>query len=316
LKNRTSSDYRALWRAGPICRLLGVLMALNLPYTNYQAAYPDIRFHRNRKQKPNAKHSQPIWAYGCEAFEEDFGQKGVKVVPHKGTIKNGPIALGKRLRVAQPRSDDSTDTAEPEEVQVDSGYPAEYIQFPQSLFPFVRAAGGGIYYQPPPKTQKDGTQIQDPPSVLLPYDLVPLKRLHSPYDGECMFMRLFLPKDGTRDLVLPAKLIGATDKLKEFLFSNSIVLNDTKVALFKEYLMKWNNYLINLKKAEDMRMQMGWTSNPDYGSFVIGKREITPKGEFDCPVGPTTRNIAKHLVEEGSYDEWRKASKEFKPAWT
>jgi hypothetical protein len=49
--------------------------------------------------------------------------------------------------------------------------------------------------------------------------------------------------------------------------------------------MKWNNYLINLKKAEDMRMQMGWTSNPDYGSFVIGKREITPKGEFDCPVG-------------------------------
>jgi hypothetical protein len=126
-----------------------------------------------------------------------------------------------------------------------------------------------------------------------------------------MFMRLFLPKDGTRDLVLPAKLIGATDKLKEFLFSNSIVLNDTKVALFKEYLMKWNNYLINLKKAEDMRMQMGWTSNPDYGSFVIGKREITPKGEFDCPVGPTTRNIAKHLVEEGSYDEWRKASKEF-----
>jgi hypothetical protein len=261
------------------------------------------------ERKAQQSLDEASWAHGCDKFEE-LNPGGCQGCPFKGKV-NSPIALGKRLRVAQPRSDDPADTAESEEVQVDSEYPAEYIQFPQSLFPFVRAAGGGIYYQPPPKTQKDGTQIQDPPSVLLPYDLVPLKRLHSPYDGECMFMRLFLPKDGTRDLVLPAKLIGATDKLKEFLFSNSIVLNDTKVALFKEYLMKWNNYLINLKKAEDMRMQMGWTSNPDYGSFVIGKREITPKGEFDCPVGPTTRNIAKHLVEEGSYDEWRKASKEF-----
>jgi hypothetical protein len=302
LENLTSSDYN-LW----LYNLSIAYRCVNGPELAHKLS---SAYSTYDEQKTEAQ-LQSLEGFGteCKTFEKDFPE-GCKGCSHKGTIKN-PIALGKRLRVAQPRSDDSTDTAESEEVQVDSEYPAEYVQFPQSLFPFVRAAGGGIYYQPPPKTQKDGTQLQDPPSVLLPYDLVPLKRLHSPYDGECMFMRLFLPKDGTRDLVLPAKLIGATDKLKEFLFSNSIVLNDTKVALFKEYLMKWNNYLINLKKAEDMRMQMGWTSNPDYGSFVIGKREITPKGEFDCPVGPTTRNIAKHLVEEGSYDEWRKASKEF-----
>jgi hypothetical protein len=302
LENLTSSDYN-LW----LYNLSIAYRCVNGPELAHKlsSAYPTYD-----EQKTEAQ-LQSLEGFGteCKTFEKDFPE-GCKGCSHKGTIKN-PIALGKRLRVAQPRSDDPADTAEPEEVQVDSGYPAEYIQFPQSLFPFVRAAGGGIYYQPPPKTQKDGTQLQDPPSVLLPYDLVPLKRLHSPYDGECLFLRLFLPKDGIRDLVMPSKFIGATDKFKEFLFSNSIVLNDTKVALFKEYLMKWNNYLINLKKAEDMRMQMGWTSNPDYGSFVIGKREITPKGEFDCPVGPTTRNIAKHLVEEGSYDEWRKASKEF-----
>jgi len=302
LENLTSSDYN-LW----LYNLSIAYRCVNGPELAHKlsSAYPTYD-----EQKTEAQ-LQSLEGFGteCKTFEKDFPE-GCKGCSHKGTIKN-PIALGKKLRVAQPRSDDSTDTAEPEEAQVDSGYPAEYIQFPQSLFPFVRAAGGGIYYQPPPKTQKDGTQLQDPPSVLLPYDLVPLKRLHSPYDGECLFLRLFLPKDGIRDLVMPSKFIGATDKFKEFLFSNSIVLNDTKVALFKEYLMKWNNYLINLRKAEDMRMQMGWTSNPDYGSFVIGKREITPQGEFDCPVGPTTRNIAKHLVEEGSYDEWRKASKEF-----
>jgi hypothetical protein len=97
----------------------------------------------------------------AKTFEKDSTLKDAKVVPLKGKIKS-PIALGKRLRVAQPRSDDSADTAESEEVQVDSEYPAEYIQFPQSLFPFVRAAGGGIYYQPPPKTQKDGTQTARP----------------------------------------------------------------------------------------------------------------------------------------------------------
>jgi hypothetical protein len=300
-----SSCPEPLWRAGLSVAVRcadgpDAIHKLSEDYPNYDPADTE----RKAEETLSAK-----WSYRCAKFE-DLNPEGCKGCPHKGTIKS-PIALGKRLRVAQPRTDDPADTAEPEEVQVeDSAYPVEYIQFPESLFPFVRAVGGGIYHQPPPKTQKDGTQVAQPPSLLYPYDIVPLKRLHSPYDGECLFLRLFLPKDGIRDLVMPSKFIGASDKFKEFLFSNSIVLNDTKVALFKEYLMKWNNYLINLKKAEDMRMQMGWTSNPDYGSFVVGKREITPKGEFDCPVGPTTRNIAKHLVEEGDYNEWRKAAKE------
>jgi hypothetical protein len=301
-----SSCPEPLWRAGLSVAVRcadgpDAIHKLSEDHPNYDPADTE----RKAEETLSAK-----WSYGCDKFE-DLNPEGCKGCPHKGTIKS-PIALGKRLRVAQPRSDDPADATEPEEIQVeDSAYPVEYIQFPESLFPFVRAAGGGIYHQPPPKTQKDGTQVAQPPSLLYPYDIVPLKRLHSPYDGECLFLRLFLPKDGIRDLVMPSKFIGASDKFKEFLFSNSIVLNDTKVALFKEYLMKWNNYLINLKKAEDMRMQMGWTKNPDYGSFVIGKREITPNGEFDCPIGPTTRNISKHLVEAGSYDEWRKAAKEF-----
>ena len=245
------------------------------------------------------------WAYGCDKFE-GLNPEGCKGCPLKSTIKS-PIALGKKLRVAQPRIDAPADTAEPEEVQV-GGYPSEYIQFPESIFPFIRAAQGGIYYQPPPKIRKDGTEVKEAPYMLYPYDMVPIKRLHSPYDGECMFLRLFLPKDGVRDLILPAKFLGATDKLKDFLFSNSIVLTDSKVPLFKEYLMKWNSYLINLKKAEDMRMQMGWTNNPNFGSFVIGGRELTPQGEFDCPVASTTRNVAKYLVEEGSYDVWKQTA--------
>ena len=292
-----------LWRAG----LSVAIRCVDGPTAIHQLSedHPDYDFGNTERKAEETLSAN--WAYGCSKFE-GLNPEGCEGCPLKNTIKS-PIALGKKLRVAKPRTNDPADTTEPEEVQVDKGYPSEYIQFPQSLFPFMRAAGGGVYYQPPPKSRKDGTEIKEAPYVLYPYDIVPIKRLYSPYDGECMFLRLFLPKDGVKDLILPSKYLGATDKLKEFLFSNSIVLNDIKVTLFKEYLMKWNSYLINLKKAEDMRMQMGWTNNPDFGSFVIGKKEITPKGEFDCPVGPTTRNVAKHLVEEGDYDVWKQTAR-------
>jgi hypothetical protein len=30
--------------------------------------------------------------------------------------------------------------------------------------------------------------------------------------------------------------------------------------------------MLNIQKAEDMRMQMGWTHDPEFGSFVIGEK--------------------------------------------
>jgi hypothetical protein len=154
LENLTSSDYN-LW----LYNLSIAYRCVNGPELAHKLS---SAYSTYDEQKTEAQ-LQSLEGFGteCKTFEKDFPE-GCKGCSHKGTIKN-PIALGKRLRVAQPRSDDSTDAAEPEEVQVDSEYPAEYIQFPQSLFPFVRAAGGGIYYQPPPKTQKDGTQTARPP---------------------------------------------------------------------------------------------------------------------------------------------------------
>jgi hypothetical protein len=55
-------------------------------------------------------------------------------------------------------------------------------------------------------------------------------------------------------------------------------------------------------------MQMGWTHDPEYGSFVIGEREITPSGSFDCPTSPIVKNIASHLHESGDFGEWQKAA--------
>jgi hypothetical protein len=97
---------------------LGVLMAL-MPYTNYQKTTPTT-FPQKQKTKQK-KHSQPTGPMDARRLKV-LAQKDVKVVRTK-VRSMAPIALGKRLRVAQPRSDDPADTTESEEVQVDSEVP-------------------------------------------------------------------------------------------------------------------------------------------------------------------------------------------------
>jgi hypothetical protein len=242
------------------------------------------------------------WAHSCEKFESE-NPGGCDGCAFKGKIKC-PIEIGKRLLIAQPGPDASTEATESE---VDDKFPSQYRVFPQAIFPFIRPAGGGVWYQPPPKVKKDGTSIQEPPYLLFPYDLIPIKRLISPYDGACLHLRVFLPKDGVHDHIMPLSFLGATDKFKDFLFRNNILLSDVRVPLMKDYLMKWGNYLVNAQKAEDMRVQMGWTNNPEYGSFVVGTKEITPVGEFDCPVSTVTRNVAPLLHEKGDFDVWKES---------
>jgi hypothetical protein len=57
-----------------------------------------------------------------------------------------------------------------------------------------------------------------------------------------------------------------------------------------------------------MRLAMGWIDEPEYGSFVAGKVEITPTGRFDCPVTPAARNVADKIYESGSFDTWQKSA--------
>jgi hypothetical protein len=66
-------------------------------------------------------------------------------------------------------------------------------------------------------------------------------------------------------------------------------------------------------KALLMRMQMGWTqerTDPEWDrrSFVIGKKEITYKGEIiDAPSSPFVKGIAKHLTQHGTLQRWRES---------
>jgi hypothetical protein len=272
-------------------------------------AYPGYSATETEKKANDCL--QAKWAYTCEKFEGE-NPGGCEGCQFRGKIPS-PTHIGKRLRIAQPRADDaptgdSSDTTSTQNQPVQAKYPKEYLTFPDALFPFIRPVSGGVYYQPAGKPRKDGSMSQEPPFPLLNYDFVPIKRLYSPNDGEALHMRLFLPMDAYREFILPMSVVCATDKFKDFLFKNGVFVSPKYFDIFRDYLVKWAQYLLNVKKAEDMRMQMGWTSPPENGSFVVGSREITPNGVFDCPVSPMTRNVADLLKTSGTYETWRESA--------
>jgi hypothetical protein len=265
------------------------------------------------------------WAYSCKAFEDRFRDAnpgGCDNCPWKGKIPS-PTHIGKRLRIAQPGSDDASipglsgqdeagdhgdDGKAQENGAVSNKFPKEYLSFPDFLFPFIRPAGGGVYYQPPPEHKKDGTAVPKNPIRILAHDFVPIKRLYSQQDGEALHMRLFLPMDKMREFILPMSVVYAPERFKDFISKSGVLVMPKDLEHFRDYLVKWGQYLVNMQKAEDMRMQMGWTHEPENGSFVVGTKEITPSGTFDCPVSPIVKNIASYLHESGDFEEWKTAA--------
>lgn len=274
-------------------------------------AYPGYSAAETEKKANDCL--QAKWAYSCEKIEGE-NPGGCDGCPFRGKIPS-PTHIGKRLRIAQPRADDapvgdsgSSPAEETHESVSASKFPKEYITFPDALHPFMRPVGGGVYYQPAGKPRKDGSVSQEAPFPILHHDFIPIKRLYSYQDGECLQVRLFLPMDGHREFILPMNVVCATDKFKDFLFKNGIFVSPKYFDIFRDYLVKWAQYLLNVTKADDMRMQMGWTNNPENGSFVVGTTEITPGGRFNCPVSPTARNVVDILRPVGSYEVWRQSA--------
>ena len=288
---------------------------------DFSSDHPD--YNRDATEEKAARTIREAkWAYTCKAFEErfrDINPDGCANCPWRGKIPS-PTHIGKRLRVAQPGVDEPSvsesgvvergDISSPQEQKnqvVSAKFPKEYITLPQFMYPFVRPVSGGVWYEPAPEHKKDGTVIRKDPVMLLNQDFIPIKRLYSHYDGECLHMRLFLPHDGIREFILPMSAVYAPEKFKEFIAKSGVLVTFSLIDKLRDYLVKWSQYLKQYQKADDMRMAMGWTDEPRFGSFVAGKTEITPTGEFDCPVTPAARNVADKIHTEGSFDEWRRS---------
>lgn len=222
--------------------------------------------------------------------------------PHRGKITT-PKQLGKVLRVPTPQNEVRAEVVGKEGTEAEQTLTC----LPDELFPFTRAAKGGIYFTPPPKVSKEGVKIKQDPIRLTPHDLYPVKRMYSPLDGECLTVRNLLPKDPHREFLLPMKSVYAADKLREILASNSVFPEPNHLPHFMSYFVRWGQHLLNIQEAETMRMQMGWTETKN--AFVVGNYEIRPDGtEFPAPASPYVKGIAKLLEREGTFDAWKRSA--------
>ena len=222
---------------------------------------------------------------------------------HKGNIIS-PISLAREFTPAKANTEESV-----WEVSDSKAVP----DFPDFLIPYVRGQYGGIYFIPAPKIDKKGVKHQDDPILILTHNLYPITRMVSPHDGECLLMRLELPKDGYREFLLPMKHVYAKEAFKAIMSSNGVFFNSVYDQHLMNYIVKWGQYLQTTEKAQQMRMQMGWTqerTDPEWEkrSFVIGKKEITYKGEtVDAPSSPFVKGLARHFTQHGTYQKWRES---------
>jgi hypothetical protein len=222
---------------------------------------------------------------------------------HKGNITS-PISLAREFTPAK------ANTEKPIWEESDS---KAVPDFPDFLMPYVRGQYGGIYFIPAPKIDKKGVKHQDDPILILTHNLYPITRMVSPHDGECLLMRLELPKDGYREFLVPMKHVYAKEAFKAIMSSNGVFFNSVYDQHLMNYIVKWGQYLQTTEKAQQMRMQMGWTqerTDPDWAkrSFVIGKKEITHTGEtVDAPSSPFVKGLARHFTQHGTYQKWRES---------
>jgi len=226
--------------------------------------------------------------------------------PHFGKLKN-PLALGKEFKPAAP-TEERGEYEEGEEAQVtvrDKAHTQNVPDFPDFLAPFLRGMNGGIYYQPSPVFNKQTKKFEDQDAVLvINHDLYPFKRLVSPHDGECLMLRLHLPHDANREFLLPMKYVYALEKFKDIMASNGVFPTPKGEQILQQYIIKWGQYLQNTDRAEEMRMQMGWT---DTDSFVIGMKEYAKEGVFEAPSSPFVRGLSKYLTQKGTYERWKQS---------
>ena len=241
----------------------------------------------------------------CEWFAKEF-PKQCEGCPHKGKISS-PITLGRKLQTAAPI--EGQDEKEP---IWETSNTKSIQQLPSALAPFVRGVNGGIYYVPPSKKDKKGTVHHEDPKLVCAYDLYPIRRMYSAFDGECLTMRLVLPNDEPREFLMPLKAAYAQDKLKDITASNGVLCAPTALPHLMNYIVKWGQYMVATVKAEIMRMQMGWTETETadilQGGFVVGTTEIRKTGSVPCAYSPYLKSLAKFMKPHGSYEKWQEAA--------
>jgi hypothetical protein len=130
--------------------------------------------------------------------------------------------------------------------------------------------------------------------------------MFSPHDGECFMVRTVMPFDGHREFMLPVDHVYSQEHLTKAIVQSGATFDPDKTKFVMKYFIRWAEYLSSVGRAEQMRMQMGWTE--DREGFVIGNNEVRSNGEVvRSAASPLVRVVAQHLKPAGDYATWKRA---------
>jgi hypothetical protein len=262
--------------------------------------HPDYTYEKaEQKAQETAKASGP-WT--CTKFGEEFPD-GCEDCPFRGQFTS-PIALARQVRLP---TQETAPLPVPDDTVWGEASEQDLLMFPEYLEPFSRSARGSIMYSPPATIDKTGKVVQHPPIELITRPVYPYKRMFSPHDGECFMVRTVMPMDGYREFMLPVDQVYSQEHLTKALVQSGATFDPEKTKYVMKYFIRWAEYLSSVGRAEQMRMQMGWTAERD--GFVIGNNEVKPDGEVvKAASSPLVRGVAQHLKPVGDYAVWKWAT--------
>ena len=237
------------------------------------------------KEATEAKAAIIQGPYKCDKF--DALNPGVcGTCKYNGKIKS-PIVLGNEI-VA---SDDTHVVAS------DKSGAVTVYDIPPIPEPYFRGKVGGIYKMP---------FDADEESILIyEHDLFVVKRLNDEFKaGECILLRLHLPRDGVREFIMPASDIGSKEELRKRLAHYGVIAMPKSMDHIMAYVIQCAKVLQNLKEVETMRNQFGWAD--DDSKIVLGTKEISADGIRYSPPSTATEKLAKWMEPKGTLEAWTK----------
>lgn len=299
LESPATCDY-PLWRA-----CLSVAVRCSDGATAIHAiseGHPNYSFEETER-----KATDTAGPYRCESFDDS--SPGVcDGCQHRGQITS-PIQLGRTFKRPEPEPESTEEETEdgPPRKNKDS-----FIkEFPPDLFPFIRGVNGGIYWVPPAEfDKKSKKKIEQEPVLIYENDIEIVDRVVSPRDGECVLVRVRLPRDAVNEFHVPLKTVVSITELRDIFAKNGVAALPRQMEKLMEYTTRWANYLQKQKTASLIRDQLGWST--DKTSFLWGETEFFDDGTSRrCPASPTSRAMALCQRTHGSFDKWKTAFNRF-----
>lgn len=245
-------------------------------------------------EETETKASRIKGPYRCSTFDE-YNPDVCPNCPHWGKIKS-PIRLSGKVKEAEGEEIVLLPLAD-----MPNAPPQQYT-IPKYPAPYFRGSNGGVY-----KREVRNEDVYEIP--VYHNDIYVVRRIRDPEVGECVVVRLHLPRDGVRDFTMPLTAVGSRDELRKHMATHGVAV--IKVDALMDYINHWVNNLQLQSAADEARTQFGWTNDETLDSFVIGPHEYYKDRIETNSATSKTVDLFHSFKPRGTLDAWKETMKFF-----